>query len=886
MIKKKLIINIIIFFKLIFSFDIISKDVDLKDNYYDEQEDIFNNSEDIKEDNNILTLEEFTKKNIEKQYKKDNLFILTPYVEVGIRIPYWAYKGMFNVISPFTDNKCTNLETFDLDEKESLSKALYLRPFKEINTPFAYNYGDILSIGTLDNSEHKELYDNILNLLNGLNFEINNTNFTSKPNANNDILVNYALLVLRSLLKSNEHSNFSIIEYIQDIIFYSKGIIKDINLHKDEGKIIKFVPVVNQVLCPLYVVNISKFLFIKNALDNYILKKTEISLDKFNSIYSEQYTVDTMIDKIGSLSLNYIDKKIKDIYDNKKILEIYDDIKSQTYNIENYAKNKFNEIFGYNFNEGYSLYLILKEYEEECAKDSSFGDKRIIDIINDKIEENIAQKDEGAKLEIFDDKKADEYSSKLSSKQQSLLKYRKFLRAIKRMNVDENTFFDFEKDELGDNFIKKLKESGLIPENTEVNLKGVTDEDNSLIDKCKKYNKKDFQTLLHKMKKIKRVRENKEKIKELKLEDIKWYVPLNYRFGINGTYYFDTRIGINIDLSCSFSILGLSKSLFLPEEFLQNAFFYLTRLHEPIVSGRIMEKDVNINDVLYSNFNLNYVDMLLEEFLGSIKDRKPLVGMSKYKKNDAISNYVSVANSYSEGNECLCDIDVFLKQINLCLKCGVCVNLNKFDKFVINKNYLIQNFINEFSFNIGLYFNWQRIKISVVPNEKYYSTNDLNENITKRCILKDVLQDAAVDALSKLEINDLKKINKGIEKLVYRIIMQSFDSSMFPTNNKIIGFANNIFDNEIPELSAEDIFNSFTLRPLLEVKYRLVLPMGLTFMFGCEFIITSPLKISSHINNFLNNVEDDDVINSLKKFGLSNSFELLPYFSLGFSLGF
>lgn len=831
-------------------------------------------------------LNEIAAEIIKKTFEKKKIFLITPYVEVGIRIPVWAYKGFMDKISPFTNSKCTDLETFDFNEKSSFSKALYLKPLDEINTPFAVNYGIKMTIGNTK-KRTKDLRESISALLNSLNLRnIVYTDFDKDYKPSNDDIINTVIVSLNSLVKNNYNNKTPIYNIILDIVDSSRDVINNLMVNKNKN--INLTPNSTQLLCPLYLVNIAKFLFIKNATDNYILKHTENSLEKFKEITKKNSSIedltDYLIEKIEYNSLNFLNKKLdfllkQDITRNKK----------------NNDNNK---------------YFIPEVHENLCKliKDKDFikksnEKKTIKEFINETIEDIIKNEN---KLKITKNREEEYKINEIIKKDRRMLKYmREIINNLNYDTAENQTFLGFELNDEFKNLLDNLKESGLLPKRKQ---KKEYNENNEEINKNKgkliaNYNKKDLEILVGKLKKLKKQKECKKILKNLKLEDIKWWIPYNFRCGILGTHYINTRIGINVDFSFSFSLTGMTKSLFMPEEFLQNSMYYLLKLHEPIVSGRLFNEDKKIEDVIYSNQELSIADLLLDDFLDKLVKLKnennnkleqdPLIG-SKHgpnpvKKTDAFSNYLKVINMYNDSKECLCDIDISLQQINFCIKLGLCVNLNNLENFNINKNFLLKNFINELSFNCGLYFNWQNLKIEVTENKSYYLDKNFDESIKKKCILQDMLEDAVIDSFKNLEIDtpkDKDKLNNGIEKMAYKIILNSFDSSVAPTNNKIIGFCNNIFENEIPEICGKNVFNSFTVRPVLDFKYKMISPIGLTFMCGCEFIILNPFNIYSNLKNFMNSFENDNIKKNIKNFKIHKDFELLPYMSLGFTFAF
>ena len=166
--------------------------------------------------------------------------------------------------------------------------------------------------------------------------------------------------------------------------------------------------------------------------------------------------------------------------------------------------------------------------------------------------------------------------------------------------------------------------------------------DGEYIKKKAKFFKEDEEKIIQKcmaqlssrLKKLKHYKRNKNKLKKLKKENFEWLHPFNYRFGLNLTHYFNKKIGINFDVSLSYSTVGFKKSFFLSLPFIDQMFFYLIKMHEPILSGRLFnsKKDnITLKDVIYGGTNLDIADLLIENLFKGLGTPSTLFGNERYK---------------------------------------------------------------------------------------------------------------------------------------------------------------------------------------------------------------------------------------------------------------
>ncbi len=740
-----------------------------------------------------------------------------PYVEIGLRLPFWLTKGLFEIVNPFTKTEYMSLDNFDYGAKK-FSDAIHLKPIDEINKYcFSSNYGLCPQVNCFANEDVggknsvKELYDSISSIFRGIDGNSSNNKFKLIPNK--DLLNN-----ITDILDINKSTNVERIEILKKSKVLQE-LIKSMTNDVNKDNTISLLKNKDMALSQSAFINLLKFSFIKAASDNYVYQYTEKCISDYCTEYNESFeNLDNNLSKLlfesGFVSLNTLD----DICTSGLISD------SSEKNAVIDAKSKIIDIL-YNTK-------LLKSKDDKNMSNKTLNELGVY--INDKNETEayITFCDERTKINILLEKN-----------------YK---------NIFKNILGDTEA------FINKLTNKKLLPELPN----DLNEEDREA------KQKKDLLTLHHKLLTLKKIRKHKAILKNAKKENTEFLKPFNYRAGVNFTYYFNRYIGLNVDLSLSYSRLGFNKSLFLPNNFLPLYFYYLYALHVPTLYGNIYKSDnLTVDDVLYHNTELKISNIVIEGIIGNIAKKTPFIGDTRFKDKYAFDNYLNVINYYSEVDYSLCDIKVKLEQINLCLKFGLVFNLNS----IINKkSTLTDNIMNEIITNFGLYFNFQRIKIKASLNNNYSSPLD---NSDMKYFTTDILSDALVDVLINLGIwdTDTALYNMKCAEMILFISKNIYNpSNIIPKNNNILRYINSIFDDNLPENSMTSVFNTFKVRYLFEIAYRLTI-FGYSIVFGCEFIFNNPLNMKNKQNLDAEQRKNKNITN----IKLPVNIEILP--NIGFS---
>lgn len=745
---------------------------------------------------------------------------IRPYVELGLRIPYWLTKGLLELVSPFKRIECVNLETFNYSA-EKLSDALYLKPIDTINEyRFCDNYGLCVQLnGVLNNKEYDNA-DRLKNLYNGINSIIGK----DKNDSANSYTVFFKFLV--DFLDDNKYNvnlegseKLAFFKNIKALKSNIKSLVKDFFSDSD----ISLVNKSDLSLSPLAFINIARFLFIKNAADTFVNNCTEKRLSEYFAEYGG--SLDSLCNKLSKLLPEYHPIKIGVLKDIAADARFFKNKEQQ-----NLFISYFDDI-----NRILTNSNLLKGLD-----DANLSDKTLNDI---------------------------KYILESNGNTKNLLDFCDDFFYIRQILFNSKEVFENILGENPKNLIDNLTNKKLLPALT------------SSVGKDRFIEiKKNLLTLYHKLLKVKQIREHKKILKSLKKENTVWLHPFNYRSGVNFNYYFNKFIGINIDISISYSRLGLIKSIFLPNDFLQSYFYYLYKLHSQSLYGNIYSnKDLNVDDVFFSNFCLPIKDLVCEGIIKNIAMGIPLVGDTNLVNTYAFDNYLNVINYYSDVDYSLCDIKVKLEQINFCLKTGAVINING----IINRNKNVSsNIMNEFIINFGLYFNFQRIRINATlnPNNK----NSEEVDVYKKYFTSDIFSDALVDVLINLGIfnSDSKYYNGEFVKMLLFIKNDLYGNEVIPKSNNVLRYINNIFDDDLAENCMITTFNVFKVRYLFEIVYRLTL-WDYSIIFGCEFIFNSPLDIKKNNDDYINQLHRNNSNISVKNVELPINIEILPH--IGFS---
>ena len=763
--------------------------------------------------------------------KYKNKLILRPYIDFGYRITLWASHGLMNIVNPFKNNKIPEINDFNFNTN-SIQDAICIKGDDEINKySFAKDYGIKIDLAGLEKYPvGNTMY--IYEIYNGIKFlykKINDIKI-SKPNDSGlgfNLLQNENINIqeIIGFLIPKNLNRIPILETVKDIytnIYHAIGklnVNSNINLIKNK----------TQKLSQYYLINVVKLFFIKNAIDTYVNEYTSKCFNDYSK--NTNTNLDDLIKQIDYLTADPINTKLKDIFELKTDDEDY--------------QNTCNK-----------LEVKLTELREN--KEITLGS--FINLINTKLKisdsNNLFPEIQKIISKFKSQKNSEENIKKLNELKKDLIKYKL---------LDDNLF--------GNEYIddKSINNSGI------KNLDPIKNKINNENTKNEKLTEtiKHVRQLLNRLKKLKSYEKNKNKLKSLGKENFEWLHPFNYRGGLNLTYYFNKKIGINFDISVSYSTLGFKKSFFLPVQFIDQMFFYLIKMHEPILAGRLIDsKNISMKDIIYKGNDLNIADLLIEDLFNRLGTNSCIFGNERYKDKFALNEYLNVINQYSDSQYILVDCLVKLTQINLCLKSGIVFNLNNLFK---NNNIIKENKIyNELIINGGIYFNFQRLKMNVTLNPNsdipMCGKNELYNPTTTVGILYKALRDILIN-LDIVDTTDEGIFRSKCSNMLYKIITNLYCTDIIPQNNNILGYINNVTSENLDERSATGVFNTFKIRPLIELIYRITI-YGYSISLGCEFIFTGPLN-----NKFYNDNTNFGKSDSNSKFKIPFNFEILPHIS-------
>lgn len=763
--------------------------------------------------------------------KYKNKLILRPYIDFGYRITLWASHGLMNTVNPFKNNKIPEINDFNFNTN-SIQDAICIKGDDEINKySFAKDYGIKIDLaGLKKNPEGNTEY--IYKIYDGIKFlykKINDIKI-SKPNDSGPVFnllqnENINIQDIIGFLITKDLKDIPIAETVKNVYENIYEAIKNLNVNSN----INLIKNKTQKLSQYYLINVVKLFFIKNAIDTYV---NEYTAKCFNNYSKNTNTnLDDLIKQIDDLTSDPLNTKLKDIF------ELYPDDEDYK-NTCNKLKYKLNELHENNeITLGSFINLISTKLK---ISDSNYLFPKIQKIIS----------------KFKSHKNSEENIKKLNVLTENLKKYN-----LLDDNLLGNEYID-------DKSINSSDIKNLDPNENKNNNKNTQNEKlNETI--------KHIRQLLNRLKKLKSYEKNKNKLKSLGKENFEWLHPFNYRGGLNLTYYFNKKIGINFDISVSYSTLGFKKSFFLPVQFIDQMFFYLIKMHEPILAGRLIDsKNISMKDIIYKGNDLNIADLLIEDLFNRLGTNSCIFGNERYKDKFALNEYLNVINQYSDSQYILVDCLVKLTQINLCLKSGVVFNLNNLFK---NNNIIKENKIyNELIINGGIYFNFQRLKMNVTlnPNSDIprCGKNELYNPTTTVGILYKALRDILIN-LDIVDTADEGIFRSKCSSMLYKIITNLYCTDIIPQNNNILGYINNVTSENLDERSATGVFNTFKIRPLIELIYRITI-YGYSISLGCEFIFTGPLN-----NKFYNNNTNFDKSDSNSKFKIPFNFEILPHIS-------
>ena len=400
--------------------------------------------------------------------------------------------------------------------------------------------------------------------------------------------------------------------------------------------------------------------------------------------------------------------------------------------------------------------------------------------------------------------------------------------------------------------------------------------------------------------------EKQQKGKELsdhmtygKIKPFKSLIYYNFNFGASNTLWINKRLGWEIDLSGSFSYFDLKKSVFLTKisDAAQKLFKGLWddgngNLEFGLLNGHILnqnilkqesEKKSIDEDGKYKVLDFgneaeeqkNFIFKFFIQQVGNNFDAlKRLYYCQERAENtrDCATNFFVTKKFILEKQPSGCfNIGCTLKQINVCLKTGIAINLSNPNLFLKNYRGKLFNNSHQLVFNVGC-----------IANINFWNLN-LNFGIDMK-------------ALQNEGIGNWEKYNE---------VKESYESFLkFNNTEKMVSWLK------------KDFIQQYKFRPMFEIKYRLDSTVRVSFEVGLRFIFRSAFNFDidkasmraywenavpqkgenlkdKEIPKYDNNTTEEQlqgrknrILNNINNFGIKwfYNFDMCLFFSIGFNI--
>lgn len=395
------------------------------------------------------------------------------------------------------------------------------------------------------------------------------------------------------------------------------------------------------------------------------------------------------------------------------------------------------------------------------------------------------------------------------------------------------------------------------------------------------YDKKALELKICHLNNLKKQQKGKELSKHMTYEKIKPFKSLiyyNFNCGVSNTFWINKRIGWEIALSGSFSYFDLKKSVFLTK--LSNGAQILFNGAQILFKG-LDRRNGNLEFGILNGHILN------QNILKQESEKKAIDGDGKYKVLDKVARigdamkqlyycqeqaantrdsatnfFVTKKFILSEQQTGCFNIGCTLKQINVCLKTGIAINLSNPNSFFKNYRGHLFNNSHQLVFNVGC-----------IANINFWNVN-LNFDIDKKAL--------------QYEWKDNK------EK--YEEVKNSYES--------FLGFNNT---KKMVSWLKEDFIQQYKIRPMCEIKYRLDSTVHVSFEIGLRFIFRSAFnfdidkagmqaywsKPDTKIPKYDDTTQNDQleirrkrILENINNFGIKwfYNFDMCLFFSIGFNI--
>ena len=353
-----------------------------------------------------------------------------------------------------------------------------------------------------------------------------------------------------------------------------------------------------------------------------------------------------------------------------------------------------------------------------------------------------------------------------------------------------------------------------------------------------------------------------------KIKPFKSLIYYNFNCGVSNTFWINKRIGWEVDLSGSFSYFDLKKSVFLSklDDGAQKLFKGLNdngngNLEFGILNGHILNQNILKQESEKKAINEEGKYKVLDLNTNLLK----LFYCQNYAKNsrDCATNFFVTKKFILEKQPSGCfNIGCTLKQINVCLKTGIAINLSNSNLFLKNYRGKLFNNSHQLVFNVGC-----------IANINFWNLN-LNFDIDEK-------------ALQNEGMGNREKYNK---------VKGSYESFLnFKNTKKMVSWLK------------EDFIQQYKFRPMFEIKYRLDSEVHVSFEVGLRFIFRSAFNFNidkagmqaywnnpnTKIPKYDNNTTDQQlrerknrILENINNFGIKwfYNFDMCLFFSIGFNI--
>lgn len=396
------------------------------------------------------------------------------------------------------------------------------------------------------------------------------------------------------------------------------------------------------------------------------------------------------------------------------------------------------------------------------------------------------------------------------------------------------------------------------------------------VEKYLTYDEKAIDLKICHLNKLEKQQKRKELSKHMtygKIKPFKSLIYYNFNFGVSNTLWINKRFGWEVDLSGSFSYFDLKKSVLLTKISggTQNFFKGLFdegngNLEFGILNGHILNQNILKQESKKKAINeegkydvLGFYDLMFENI-----EKLDYCQKKAENTRDCATNFFVTNKFILDKQQTGCfNIGCTLKQINVCLKTGIAINLSNPNSFL--KNYWRKLFNNshQLVFNVGC-----------IVNINFWNLN-LNFDIDEKAL--------------QYEGED-----ENIEK--YNEVKESYESFLkFNNTKKMVSWLK------------EDFIQQYKFRPMFEIKYRLDSTVHVSFEIGLRFIFRSALNFDidkagmqaywsnpdTKIPKYDNNTTEEQlqerknrILENINNFGIKwfYNFDMCLFFSIGFNI--